>query len=82
VSAKVFRAIGNDDPDIRFDAVNSSAVAVKSLTICIMAFDALASRYADISEECREFFETAAGIKQAVRERFIPAFGGSLDSPG
>ena len=71
VSAKVFRAIGSDDePEMRFDAVNSAAVAIKSLTICIMAFDTLASRYPEISGECREFSDMASGIKQTLRERF------------
>lgn len=71
VSAKVFRAIrSNDEPEIRFDAVNSAAVAIKSLTICIMAFDTLATRYNDISAECKEFSKTAREIKQAIRHRF------------
>jgi hypothetical protein len=71
VSAKVFRAIGSDDePEIRLDAVNSAAVAIKSLTICIMAFDTLASRYPEISEACKGFSKTAREIKQAIRDRF------------
>jgi hypothetical protein len=71
VSAKVFRAIGSDDePEMRFDAVNSAAVAMKSLTICIMAFDELALSYPDMSGECREFSDMARGIKQTLRERF------------
>ena len=74
VPAKTFRAIGSDDePEIRFDAVNSAAVAIKSLTICIMAFDELASLYSEIALECRELSETAAGIKGSVRERFTTA---------
>src|SRR5574341_151924 len=45
VSAKVFRAVCSGyDPEMRFDAVNSAAVATKSLTICIMAFDELSVR--------------------------------------
>lgn len=75
VSAKAFRAICSDyDPEMRFDAVNSAAVAMKSLTICIMAFDTLASRYPEIAGECREFSDMARGIKQALRERFAPDF--------
>jgi hypothetical protein len=71
VSAKVFRAIGSDDePEMRFDAVNSAAVAMKSLTICIMAFDTLASRYPEMTGECRDFSDVARGIKQTLRERF------------
>lgn len=73
VSAKVFRAISDDDPDMRFDSINSAAVAIKSLTICVMAFDELASRYPGISEECAEFGKIATDIKQAVRERFSPS---------
>lgn len=71
VSAKVFRAIGSEnEPEIRFDAVNSAAVAVKSLTICIMAFEALASRYPETGEDSRKFATAALGIKQSIRERF------------
>jgi hypothetical protein len=55
---------------VQFGAVNSAAVAMKSLTICIMAFDMLASRYPEISGECKEFSDTAAGVKRALRERF------------
>ena len=74
ISAKTFRAIKSDyEPEMRFDAVNSAAVAMKSLTICIMAFDELASRYPEIPGECRGFSETATRIKQAIRERFAPA---------
>lgn len=73
VSAKVFRAIrSHDSPDMRIDAVNSAAVAIKSLTICIMAFDELASHHPGISKECGEFEKIATDIKQAVRERFPP----------
>ena len=73
VPAKVFRATGSEDePEMRFDSVNSAAVAMKSLTICIMAFDTLASHYPDLSGECEELSEMAKGIKQALRERFAP----------
>ncbi|HAS53407.1 MAG TPA: hypothetical protein DCS42_04345 [Nitrospiraceae bacterium] len=91
VPAKTFRAIGSDDePEIRFDAVNSAAAAIKSLTICIMAFGELALRYPEISEECRGLSKTAADIKRALRERFTECSGrqfeadesrGSLDFP-
>lgn len=71
VTAKTFRAIGSDDePEMRFDAVNSAAVAIKSLTICIMVFGELASRYPEISEECRGLLERAQQIKAELRERF------------
>lgn len=73
VSAKAFRAIcSNYDPEMRFDSVNSAAVTMKSLTICIMAFDTLASRYPEMSGECGIFSDMARGIKQALRERFAP----------
>jgi hypothetical protein len=71
VSAKVFRAIRSDDePEIWFDAVNSAAVAIKSLTICTMAFDTLASLYPETSQECKRQSETAQEIKRVIRERF------------
>lgn len=71
VSAKVFRAVCSGyDPEMRFDAVNSAAVAIKSLIICIMAFDELSVRYPEISGECRGLSDMAAGIKQTLRERF------------
>jgi hypothetical protein len=70
-SAKLFRAIGpDDDPEMRFDAVNSAAVAMKSLTICIMAFDKLASLYPTLSKESKEFSQKMTGLKQAIRARF------------
>jgi hypothetical protein len=75
VSAKAFRAFcSNYNPEMRLDAVNSAAVAIKSLTICIMAFDTLASRCSDISGECGEFSNMARGIKQTLRERFATDF--------
>ena len=71
ISAKTFRAINSGyDPEIQFDAVNSAGVAIKSLTICIMAFDTLASRYPDMSGECGDLSGTASKIKAALRERF------------
>lgn len=74
VSAKLFRAIRSDDePEMRFDAVNSTAVAIKSLTICIMAFDTLAARYPQIAEECKSFSGTAGEIKREIRKRFRAA---------
>lgn len=71
ISAKTFRAIKSGyEPEMHFDAVNSAAVAMKSLTICIMAFDELALLYSEISGECRGFSKTAREIKQALQERF------------
>lgn len=73
VSAKVFRAIGSDDePEMRFDAVNSAAVAAKSLSICIMAFDALATLYPVIERECKKLSLQASELKQNIRSRFSP----------
>lgn len=80
VPAKTFRAIGSDnEPEMRFDAVNSAAVASKSLTICIMAFGELASLYPKLSEQCKALSETAADIKRALRERFRERSGSQSD---
>jgi len=73
VSAKVFRAIGSDDdPEMRFDAVNSAAVAMKSLTISIMAFDALAPLYPALEQECKRVSLKASELKQLIGARFGP----------
>ncbi|MEK6743517.1 MAG: hypothetical protein AABZ15_07905 [Nitrospirota bacterium] len=73
VPAKVFRAIGSeDDPEMRFDAVNSAAVAMNSLTICIMAFGALAPLYPVIERECKELSLKAMELKQYIGSRFCP----------
>lgn len=73
VSAKVFRAIGSDDePEMRFDAVNSAAVAMNSLTICIMAFDALAPLYPMLEWECKRLSLNASELKQRISLRFGP----------
>jgi len=73
VSAKVFRAIGSEDePDMRFDAVNSAAVAMNSLTISIMAFDALAPLYPEIERECRRLSLRASELKQYISSQFSP----------
>lgn len=42
------------------------------MTICIMAFDELASRYSVIAKECGEFKKLATDIKPAVRQPFPP----------
>jgi len=73
VSAKVFRAIGSeDDPEIRFDAVNSAAVAMNSLAICIMAFDALAPLYPMLEWECKRLSGKSLELKQYISSRFKP----------
>jgi hypothetical protein len=74
VSAKVFRAIGSEDePEMRFDAVNSAAVAMNSLTICIMAFDALVPLYPMIAQACKRLSLIASELKQHIRLRFHPS---------
>lgn len=71
VPVKVFRAIRSDaDPEMRFDAVNSAAVAVNSLTICIMAFDVLASAYPVIAQACKRLSLKASELKQYISSRF------------
>ncbi len=72
VTAKIFRALGSDEDDevLREDARNSAAVAVKSLTICIMAFEYVASHYPQISEECKRLSALAKEIKREVKNKF------------
>ena len=73
VSAKVFRAVGSEDePDMHFDAVNSAAVAMNSLTISIMAFDAIAPLYPVIERECRTLSLRASELKLYISSRFSP----------
>jgi hypothetical protein len=72
VSAKVFRAEGADGNEyLHEDARDSAAVAVKSLTICTMAFDELASRFPDMSETCRKLSGTASALKIEIRLRWL-----------
>ncbi len=73
VSAKIFRALGwrtDDDEMIAFDGKNSAAVAMKSLTICGMAFDHLASCYPRIAEDCNRLSAAGREIKEEIRNRF------------
>jgi hypothetical protein len=73
VTAKVCRALGWGTAGERaFDAKKSAAVAVKSLTICIMAFDYLASRHPEISGECGWLSAAARQIKEEIKERIGP----------
>ena len=73
VVAKVCRTVGwNSHEEGAVDAKNSAAVAVKSLTICIMAFDYLASRHPEISEECERLSAAARQIKEEIKERTGP----------
>jgi len=72
VSAKVFRAVGADGNEyLHEDARDSAAVAVKSLTICTMAFDELASRFPDMSEICRKLGNTVSALKIDIRLRWL-----------
>jgi hypothetical protein len=74
IPAKVFRAIGSDDePEMHFDAVNSAAVAMNSLTICIMAFDALAPLYSVLERECKRLSVKSLELKQYISSRFYPS---------
>ena len=68
VTAKVYRALGwKMDGDVSLDARSSAAVAMNSLTICIMAFDYLASQYPAIGEECRRLSASGSQIKKRSR---------------
>ncbi len=74
VTAKICRTLGwRADGENAADAADSAAVAVKSLTILIMAFDYLAAHYPNIAWECRKLYEDARKIKEGIRERFKPA---------
>ncbi len=74
VSAKVYRAVAwRAHEDGAVDAKQSAAVAAKSLTICIMAFDYLASRYPALAQEGRRLSAAARGLKADIRKRIGPA---------
>jgi hypothetical protein len=74
VAAKVCRAVGwRAHEEGAIDAKRSAAVAVKSLTICVMAFEYLASRYPSLSQECGRLSAAARQIKEEIRERIKPA---------
>jgi hypothetical protein len=73
VTPKIYRALGwRTDGDIALDAKNSAAVALKSLTICIMAFDYL-SRHQTIAEECRRLSSAGTALKDKIKNRFQTA---------
>jgi hypothetical protein len=73
ISPKVFRALGwKTEGIIAEDAKNSAAVAMKSLTICIMAFDHLAGRYEPFAGEFKRLAAEGKSIKEEVRNRFKP----------
>jgi len=74
VPVKIYRALGwRTDGDGAVDAVNSAAVAAKSLTICIMAFDYLAPRYTALLPACRNLSDDARKIKEEIKVRIRPA---------
>jgi len=73
VVAKVYRTVGwKAHEEGAVDAKKSAAVAVKSLTICIMAFEYLASRYPALSQECGRLSAVAGRIKEELKERIRP----------
>ncbi len=70
VSAKTYRALSSEN-DLREDAVNSAAVAVKSLTICTMAFDHLSTGYPDMAVKCKRLSDMAIVLKEKLKTRFL-----------
>jgi hypothetical protein len=70
VSVKTFRALSSEH-DLIEDALNSAAVAIKSLTICIMAFEYIASRCSYAREECRRMAAYAKIIRDRLSGRFL-----------
>ena len=74
VVAKVYRTVGwRTHEEGAIDAKKSAAVALKSLTICIMAFEYLESQYPALSQECGRLSTAARQIKEEIRERIKPA---------
>ncbi len=74
VTAKVYRTVvWKTDEEGAVDAVNSAAVALKSLTICIMAFEYLADHYPDLAKESRRLLNDARKIKEGIKARIKPA---------
>jgi len=72
VPAKTYRAlISATHKETMDDAINSAAVAVKSLNICIMALDYISSGHSAISGECKSLRELAESLKMEIKSRFI-----------
>ncbi len=70
ITPKVYRALGwRTDGEIAMDARNSAAVALKSLTICIMAFDHL-SRRESTAVECGRLSSAGTLLKEGIKKRF------------
>jgi hypothetical protein len=77
IPPKLFRALSwGSGGEVALDGRTSAAVAMKSLTICIMAFDYLASRYPLLDQECRKLSADGARIKEETRKRFKPGNAG------
>ncbi len=73
VTAKIYRALGwKTCGEIAEDAKNSAAVAMKSLTICIMAFDELGSRHPAVAEASARLSAGSRQLKDEIRKRFWP----------
>jgi hypothetical protein len=71
VSAKVYRALGwRTEGEIADDARNSAAVAMKSLTICIMAFDQLSACSPKLFEQSKFLSAAGARLKGSIKNRF------------
>jgi len=72
VSAKMYRAlISATHKETIDDAINSAAVAVKSLNICIIALDYISSGHSAISGECKSLREFAESLKMKIRLRLL-----------
>ncbi len=73
VTAKLYRALGwKNEKEIAEDARDSAAVAMKSVTICIMSFDELASQVPQLAAHSRALSAAAADLKKAIKKRFRP----------
>jgi hypothetical protein len=70
IVSKIYRALGwKNEQEIALDAKNSAAVAMKSLTICVMAFEQL-SRHTVIAGECSRLSSVGLDLKARIRKRF------------
>ncbi len=73
ITAKIYRALGwKTEGEIAADAKNSAAVAMKSLTICIMAFNELGSQHAAAAADCARLSAGGRKLKDDIRKRFWP----------
>jgi hypothetical protein len=76
VSVKTHRAIASDYDGLSEDAMDSAAVAIKSLTKCIEAFRLIGKDCSPASRESGSLSKTALEIRRQVRRRFSPALLG------